>query len=373
MAFDDVVVLVPGFLGFARVGGFYYFADRVGATLRAALQAAKKRPIPVVPCCALPTDRLAKRQEKLISGLAELADRIGGVKRFHLVGHSCGGVDAQLLTCDRPLAKERWEANDDRVREKIASVIGIAAPHYGTCLSNAPLARLAANPLRILATDPASDLASMPSVGRQLWDLSRLARYGAEGDVLYSMLGSLPDSAKFLWEVLSHRGLIDDVAPRAMEATRAGWKKGSVTLRSFVTVAPLPEDGDAFFQDLHRMTSDTSDAPAPDIVKEAVALLTERSRTAIGSGAVISNFDDRVNDGVVNSARQLLDPTDPDELAGIVVADHADVLGHYDREDAFVGGRPLNMGLFHSGAGFGDDQFYELFGRVAEILARAIP
>ena len=37
MQTSDVVVLVPGFLGFARFGGFYYFAERVVAVLRGAL------------------------------------------------------------------------------------------------------------------------------------------------------------------------------------------------------------------------------------------------------------------------------------------------------------------------------------------------
>jgi len=34
MQTPDVVVLVPGFLGFTHFGGFYYFADRLIAVLR---------------------------------------------------------------------------------------------------------------------------------------------------------------------------------------------------------------------------------------------------------------------------------------------------------------------------------------------------
>jgi hypothetical protein len=49
------------------------------------------------------------------------------------------------------------------------------------------------------------------------------------------------------------------------------------------------------------------------------------------------------------------------------------VLGHYDRRDAIVGGRPYNSGLFHSGAGFGDDEFFALYRRVARAILRAIP
>ena len=39
--------------------------------------------------------------------------------------------------------------------------------------------------------------------------------------------------------------------------------------------------------------------------------------------------------------------------------DHADVLGDYDRIDIATS-LPMNTGIFRSGAGFGNDQFFEL-------------
>jgi hypothetical protein len=77
-----------------------------------------------------------------------------------------------------------------------------------------------------------------------------------------------------------------------------------------------------------------------------------------------------LNDGIVNSVRQIVRPN-PDEFGGFIVADHADVLGHYDHQDALVGGKPFDAGLFHSGAGFGDTQFFELYRTVAEIILHA--
>jgi len=38
MPTPDVVALVPGFLGFTRFGGFYYFADRLIGVLRGLLE-----------------------------------------------------------------------------------------------------------------------------------------------------------------------------------------------------------------------------------------------------------------------------------------------------------------------------------------------
>ncbi len=372
MDFDDVIVLVPGFLGFSRTGGFYYFADRVSSTLRGALEAAKRRAIPVVPCCTLPTDRLAARQEKLVSELALMCDRIGNVRRLHLVGHSAGGVDAQLLTCERPLQDSQWTSEANRVREKIKSVIGIAAPHYGTCLSNAPIAKLASQPLRQLVTDPVREVEVLPSIARQLWDMTRLLRYESDFQVTKLLVSRFQDSGRFLWEIIGHRGLIEDLAPAAMTAIRPRCGKGNAFLRSFVTMTPTAQNADPFFRDLHELTANTSEAPPNAAVMKAAIVLNEHAREAIRSGAAIPAFDERTNDGVVNSVRQLVDPNDPDELAGIVVADHADVLGHYDRQDIFIQGKPLNIGLFHSGAGFGDDQFYALYRRVAEILVSQV-
>ena len=76
---------------------------------------------------------------------------------------------------------------------------------------------------------------------------------------------------------------------------------------------------------------------------------------------------------MINTVRQVVDPDDPSQVGGLVVADHADVLGHYDRQDSMIGGSPYNAGLFHSGAGFGDDEFFKLYGRVAEAILRSCP
>jgi len=363
---DDVIVLVPGFLGFARTGGYYYFADRLCAGVRGALESSMRRPVPVIPACTLPMDHLVARQQYLLNELRRIVERIGRVKRIHLVGHSAGGVDAQLITCDRPLAAERWSAQDERVREKIASVIGIAAPHHGTCLADAPIAELLADPLRHVRL--------LPSLARPLWNLSRLvANLDSTHTIASSMLHNFPDSAQFLWEITANRGLIQDLAPRSMQAVREyAQSSHPALLRSFVTVVPESMSADPFFKDLKALTSDTSRSPATPQLLVSAAELQNAAPKAIQSGGIVLQFDERSSDGVVNSIRQLCNPDDPQELAGIVVGDHADVLGHYDRVDALLGGRPLNEGLFRSGSGFGDDQFFELYRDVARVLIESI-
>lgn len=366
MQTDDIVVLVPGFLGFSRTGGYYYFADRLSAALRGSLEAAVRRPVPVVPACTLPLDHLASRQRYLLNELRGIVDRVGQVKRIHLLGHSAGGVDCQLLTCDRPLDGERWNADDERVRDRIAGVVGLGAPHRGTCLADAQLAEL--------LTDPLRHARLLPSLARPLWHLSRLVGKVEDAPAIAGyVLQNLPDSAEFLLSVTAHRGLIYDLSPRAMLALRTNLSTSRpIPLRSFVTVVPESTSAEPFFRDLRRLTGDTSVSPAGAAEDKAAALLQAAAERAIQSGGVALRFDDRSNDGVVNSVRQLCNPDDPDELAGIVVGDHADVLGHYDRVDALVSSRPLNQGLFHSGAGFGDDQFFELCRDMARVIADSI-
>lgn len=68
----------------------------------------------------------------------------------------------------------------------------------------------------------------------------------------------------------------------------------------------------------------------------------------------------------------------PDELAGIVVADHVDVIGHHDRWElraaaarGAVNWSRFKRALFRSGSRFQDEQFYELYGAIADELLAA--
>ncbi|HEX6245467.1 MAG TPA: hypothetical protein VFZ61_31305 [Polyangiales bacterium] len=366
MNYSDIVVLVPGFLGFSRVGGYYYFADRASAAIRAALESQLGRPVPVIPACTLPTDHLAQRQVELVDQLTRITSRIGGVRRIHLVGHSVGGVDAQLLTCDRPLGSDRWTVEAKQLTDKIATLVSIAAPHHGTCLADAPIAALLADPLRHLQV--------LPALAVPLANLVRLIATQTDSPVIASyMLRNLPESSRFLWNIVMHRGLITDISPRAMAAVRAHspCSKKPFT-RCYVTAVPDAGSAEPFFRDLWQLTGNTEGSPDNPLVARTAELLRAHAGEMIRAGGPPVLFDERTNDGVVNSARQVLDPDDAEQLAGIVVADHADVIGHYDRQDSLVTGESLNVGLFHSGAAFGDDSFFELYRRIAADIVTSI-
>ena len=374
MATPDVVVLVPGFLGFSRFGGFYYFADRLIAVLRGLLEEPVGYAVPVVPVTTFPTDSLRNRQTALLEHLAEVSENLPGVTRIHLVGHSTGGVDAQLLACTKSLDGHAWDKKANAVRKKIKSVVTISAPHYGTCLADSWLAYWGENPLLRWAS-PVTDAV------RLTWHLLWLVPQ--ERHVVARLeLAHPKDIVNFMRQVAFHRELIADLRPAQMEKRRAMLKpEPDVALTCFVTGTELQQGGacpsDSFFTDMYGLTK--GDGKSSPVVDGCRHLLEDLSKTKpelvirSGQSRMPVSIDVGLNDGVVNTVRQIVNPDKSEEVGGFVVSDHADVLGHYDRQDALIAGRPYNAGLFHSGAGFGDDEFFELYRRVGEAILRTIP
>jgi pimeloyl-ACP methyl ester carboxylesterase len=366
---SDVVVLVPGFLGFSRVGGFYYFAERCLSVIRGALEVRLGRVAPVVPCCTLPAGRLVERQKFLLDWLVTLAEKCPGVERFHLVGHSAGGLDGYLLTCQRPLFDGAW-GRYAAVRAKIASVATIASPIHGTRLVSSDVAEFFSLPER--------HLSATPMVARLLWALGCLApRVAFQSGIVDGVLSAVPATLRFANQLVQHRELIADLAPEAMAALhRQNPSEGRVPVTNFVTTTLVSEqvsrEASPFFLDLRDLTAGRGEPALARGVEENLALLSRHAEGAIRArGVSAPRIDATVSDGVVNSVYQILDAEGAPGFGGIFVADHADVLGHYDREDALSEGPPLNGGLFHSASRFGDDQFFELYRRIAVSIARA--
>ena len=373
------MLLVPGFLGFSRFGNFYYFAERVLAAIRGSLEARLGYRVPVVPCSTLPTSPLKDRQRNLLDALRSLATRpeIGGVERFHLVGHSTGGVDAQLLTCTTNIDGGDWSDAENEVRRGIRSVVTISAPHYGTCLANSPLARL--------FEDPLANLDALPSAVRAVFDLALLATRQVDATGALQG-GSLTEAAKFLAQLFEQRDLVTDLQPAKMQERRDRLRPDpAVPITCFATASPPRDDihppSDAFYKDMYGLAHDWCGkeiaAPVNEAAKVLRAVLASSPAEVIHSPHsmtlvdLFEQTDPFLNDGVVNTARQLLDPSHNEQFGGLVIADHGDVLGHYDRRDALAAGH-VNAGLFHSGAGFGDDEFFTLYQRVTEAIETAI-
>ncbi|MDB4989207.1 MAG: hypothetical protein JWN04_4385 [Myxococcaceae bacterium] len=375
MGYRNVVVLVPGFFGFGRLGDFYYFADRVAALLRGSLESQLGQRVPVMAASTDPAGSLASRQRFLLDTLRYMeSDVFKSPVVFHLVGHSTGGVDAQLLQSAQPLIGGSWaEIDPSNVRTRVQSIVTISAPFYGTCLSESPAVGVLSHSNH--------HLGGWVETTELVVALAQLAidRTIVHEAVAASMRHA-SGAAEFLWHLLTDQRLLVDLIPRRMEEVqRAHPMARQIPVTCFVTAAPdepqeRPETReerilelrvpDRFFKLLHRLTGTCGATPCT--FPRALRSFSDPSPIQRGT-APVPVLTPATNDGVVNSLSQLLQ--DPNaKFGGLVVGDHGDVLGHYDRLDPLTGDALINRGFFCSGAGFGDDQFFDLYGRVAAAI-----
>jgi pimeloyl-ACP methyl ester carboxylesterase len=386
---EHAVFLVPGLLGFERFSTFSYFADRVVAALRAGLEQSLQQPVPVVAVPIPPTASLRERQSKLVK---TLADRLHALEHgeqplhVHLVGHSTGGVDADLLTYDHPVGGGVWADVDPRapaLRARIRSVVSIGSPHQGACIARDPVTRV------ISQHDPRG----IPELTRLIgtFVLSAMSDVDLE-DFAISAYREGGKTYRFFRDVVSTWDLLADLQPS--RSSLGAKLQQEVVRRSFVTIAGQPTPGesscppaDFFFREMVKRASGwaTGCAEEGELVSASVrrlnqALAAESSHELVIKAAGVelpAELDAGHNDGIVNAARQLMNPDDESELAGIVVGDHFDVVGYYDRhvwtvdDEGHEQSQQVISGLLHSGSGFRDRQFFELYRRVAGVIAAA--
>jgi len=349
------VVLVPGFFGFRSFGTgearIDYFA-RVERALRRTLDAdfLHHDPSPYA------TGPLAKRVETLFRALVPLA---AGGACVHLIGHSTGGVDAQLVLNPRfewpggPTSSERAS-----VAAAVASVDAVSAPFFGTPIARrttvlGPTAMVLLHLLSI--TTSAHDLRF---AGGTLMLLSALlSRFGvgASANELFIQrflsgvdATTAAEIRRFAGTVAADVGLLEDLVPERMadlQARIAG--ADPVPVRSWVTVAPTPRPAfrletleavgrRGLYALAHSLTEprtgEARPAPSGDWIGPATA----------GDLAGAS-------DGIVPIGSQ----TPNGRAEGLVLGDHLDVVGHFEGEGG--GGT-----FFKSGAGF-DEACFEAF------------
>jgi pimeloyl-ACP methyl ester carboxylesterase len=358
----DVVVLVPGFLGFSVLGRFPYFADRVPATLGALCRKRWGRPVSVVPASTVPAGKLRDRVGILASFLGRL--RTLGAERFYLVGHSTGGVDAQLLMTKAPLWGNHRPADVERARDWVEAVVTVSAPHYGTSLLDTSIAGFVAHGQLTGALPFLRALGPLFSLA--IKDMSHF------GTILDLNTKQLPDAGRFIVSVLRHHELLDELRPHAMEVLRARAEPiSNARVTCFVTGADVQRargrKSDAFYAELNELGRTGARGHDATAVEPNVRRIEDADQALWIRNPRVQPFriDVGTNDGVVNTARQLLPEA---ALGGVIVGDHADVIGDYDRIDIATE-QPMTTGIFRSGASFGDDQFFELYGRIASALS----
>jgi hypothetical protein len=399
----DAVFLLPGFLGFDRLNDFHYFSDRAVAVLRTALSTALGADVPVIPLCTRPTDALVVRQRDLrarITAWVRYLDARGAhLERLHLVGHSTGGVDAWLLLCEEPLVhragehRRRFEGtwgDFAELHRKLlrGASVALAAPFQGASIATSDALQLFGDfPHQIGEHRRGLVVLGQASI---LLGKRALERGNGWSDLAINLSVDSRASRALICDVLRSRELVDDLVPEAMaDLMDSGRFEGEHEVACFATVAPRPADpldfvsqvtnekgARTFYRLCHDEVGRSVDAAFADRLAPFLATMNSRRAPEFGvSGHVPENLEPFDCDGIVNTGAML--PTKGGGLSGLVVADHANVIGHFTRmRDDYEGpGAPIpgDEGLFESGAGFDDAAFFALYQAAATAIANRRP
>lgn len=367
------VYLVPGFFGFARLGGLSYF-HRVAETLGRAL-ADRGVDAQIVELDTMATSSIRRRA----LSLCQAVERHGGLEhdQLHFVGHSTGGLDIRLaLTPGVVLDPGPIE---DRIAERTRSAVTLCTPHFGTPLANFFASLQGRNLLYVLTMLATSRPGRMGlSAGARM--LSRLARFDDRFGLKDTLLDSLSDRLltdvgrdeghavfEFLGEVSADQGAMVQLTPEAIDLFNAAVPdRQGIDYVSYVSAAPPPRRP-ALTRDLYRLVSRAAFSaswavarrehrhyPYPSPARELDDIIRD---------ALPFKLDAGTNDGIVPTLSQLWST-----LGGVVVGDHLDVVGQFPHVDARGARYP---GWLDSGAGFDDAQFVTLWSDIATTIAAA--
>ena len=368
-----VVVLVPGFFGFAQLGGIRYFRH-VEQLLDARFHQAGHE-VRIVAAATSPTGSIRNRALKLADALNRAAPQAD--ERIHIVGHSTGGLDARLLATPGV----SLGPGADAYHRRIQTVVTLATPHFGTPVA-AFFSSLAGK--HLLFAVSLLMVVSMQGVGgRSMAWLGRLLALVSRWDDLLGLDNNLLDflARKMLAEfdqksrdevtrwassIISDRGALLQVTPEGMDIFNAAAVDNPGTrYLSYVTAVPPPSlkillgnardlyfpASYALFSGLYKVADGESSVyPYP----EFPAYLEQAALRAWNVRRL-----DRLTDGMVPSRSQLWG-----EVAGLVQGDHLDVCGHF-----YPGkGIASHTDWLRSGAKFTPEVFHDLWGDIAARL-----
>ena len=123
------VYLVPGMFGFGQLAGYDYFQHVKAALAPHFYNAGFDVSFYDVPCP--PTSSLRERSKVLKQTILHTAGESGPI---HIVGHSTGGLDARLALA--PSVNVGVSPELLKWRTRVATLLTMNTPHYGTPLSS---------------------------------------------------------------------------------------------------------------------------------------------------------------------------------------------------------------------------------------------
>ena len=244
------IYLIPGFFGFASIGGISYFRQ-VRETLLDVFE-SRGYHAEIIDVRTMPTASLTHRARRLAMTIRDHGGLDDGVV-VHLIGHSTGALDARLLCSAH--AKIDIEAYADEVREKVQTVVSISGPHYGTPLSNFFTTLYGKNLLYLVSLLVIVGLWRRPitMIGGLVGILGKMNdMLGLDETIIHQITNTLlrdfgPDEEqevrRFLRSILEDQGAMIQISPEGMELFNATTHDNpDVRYVSYATASPPPID-----------------------------------------------------------------------------------------------------------------------------------
>lgn len=379
MRSTDQVILVPGFFGFGSFGRegkphIIYFDRVIKAMVAARPELSGRIHVHEPPPMGSLQARVRTLQDAVLQRLggALLRGESRGLgPRVHIIGHSTGGLDARLLANPH----YRFHGEDRKLRTQLlrhlGTVVTLSAPQHGTPIATSfmrgiPRLVLEGMSLATIMADAGrvTQRLGLPGVGLAytLFQAVR-PRPDVNGPIIDLLAGMDEETAReiqrFRGMVMSDTRILRDLAPERMAALNERLGDHGARLLEIVTVSPRPSCMLGGFRHLDRRAvyalcygSAASSGFRPQSFPRGPWIAAR----AAGTEREAVEDAPRANDGIVPASSQTL----AGRAARIVLADHLDVVGHFESRS--------NTTLFKSGADFGRREFEELWRFVAEAL-----
>lgn len=373
------IYLIPGFFGFASLGGISYFRQ-VRETL---IDVFERRgvEVEVYGVKTLPTASLKHRARRLLMTVRDH----GGFEDdccIYLIGHSTGALDARLAAC--PSTSLDMPELEDALTKNLRVVVSLSGPHYGTPLANFFTTLYGKNLLYIVTLLVIVGLWRRPitMLGGLMGILGKINNLLGLDETLITqvtndLLKDFNPSAEaevrqFLRSIVEDQGAMIQITPEGMDLFNATTPDNpEIRYVSYATAAPPPTQVIKRFKLRHALT------PLNKVLYGLLWTLTSRAHSGYPYHPPIRSEDfmtkrplpftitERTSDGVVPTLSQIWG-----EFRGIVRADHLDSIGHYLR-----GPFDVHDGAdwFGSGARFDRENFQWLWEDVVDVIVETFP
>ena len=367
------IVLVPGFFGFTHLGELPYFAHVEPVLHRSA--ATHDIPVSVSVVSTDPTASLPYRAARIAEHINDLAKR--GGERFHIIGHSTGGLDARLMVT--PAVVLPTNVDVESCARKVRSVVCVATPHRGTPLVSFFAGRFGQHLLQVFSLTSIAILrrGRVPVVAI-LKLAGMLERLRAGRRLNASAVARLHDQVladlsperqaqleQFLAQVKADQGLLPQLTPDGLEVFNASTPdRPGVRYGCAVAWGRPPSVGsalkaglDPYAQATHALYTAIHNLSRGMPGRRADARSPGQDGLLGAAYGVVPGWD--ATDGIVPTRSQVWG-----RLLHATIADHLDIVGYFSDPD----GDPPHFDWLASASGFNRHRFEALWADIARFV-----